>query len=424
MNIKDLNSKFENCACGKPHLCPIDYVNIGENALDSLIELSMPYSHILLVSDENTYKVCGEKVYSLLKDKTTKNLVLKSNSKVVIPNEESINVIENALTDENDLIIGIGSGVINDLCKYVSFFNHLPYYIVATAPSMDGYASVGAAMILNGMKVTVNACPPKAIIADTDVLKNAPIDMLKAGYGDIIGKYSCLNDWKLSALINGEYFCQSVYDLTLECANNVATLADGIINRDAKTVGVLMEALVIVGIMMSYVGSSRPASGSEHHLSHFFEITGILENADYFAHGIDVIYSAVCTENLREELLKIENLEPLPQITKSEYEEKINEIYHGISDEVINLQDKMGWYKTSKFDTYKKNWNKIKDILSEAPTSSEMQNYLDKIGLDMNDFKNLYGDDKIQNAIWFAKDLKDRYSVLWLYFDLKYKANS
>ena len=111
------------------------------------------------------------------------------------------------LQHEADLIIGVGSGVINDLCKHVSFKNDLAYYIVATAPSMDGYASVGAALILNGMKITLNARPPKAIIADTSVLKDAPIDMLRAGYGDIIGKYSCLNDWKLSHCVNGEYFC-------------------------------------------------------------------------------------------------------------------------------------------------------------------------------------------------------------------------
>ena len=421
MNIKELHEKFQNCNCSLEHVCPIDCVEISETALESLLKLCEPYHKILLVSDQNTYKVCGEKVYSLLKDKTTENLILKSNGKVVIPNEESVSAIENALTDENDLIIGIGSGVINDLCKYVSFFQKLPYFIVATAPSMDGYASVGAAMILNGMKVTVNACPPKAIIADTNVLKNAPIDMLKAGYGDIIGKYSCLNDWKLSALINGEYFCQAVYDLTLRCTKNVTTLADAILNRDAETVGVLMEALVTVGIMMSYVGSSRPASGSEHHMSHFFEITGILENTDYFAHGIDVVYSSVYTQTLREELLKIDSLEKAKQITKAEYEEKINKIYHSVANEVIALQNKMGWYEQNKFDTYKENWAKIKEILAEAPSSLEMQDYIKKIGLNMDEFKNLYGDEKIQNALWFAKDLKDRYSVLWLYFDLMYK---
>ena len=92
----------------------------------------------------------------------------------------------------------------------------MPYIIVATAPSMDGYASDGAAMITGGMKVTYKAGLPRAIIADTEVLCNAPTDMLKAGYGDIIGKFSALNDWKLSRCVNGEYFCNYIYDLTFE----------------------------------------------------------------------------------------------------------------------------------------------------------------------------------------------------------------
>ena len=124
--------------------------------------------------------------------------------------------------------------------------------------------------------------------------------MLQSGWGDIIGKYSCLNDWKLSALINGEYFCQAVYDLVYETAKNVETLASGILQRDEQAIAALMEALVIVGIAMSFVGNSRPASGSEHHLSHYFEITGILHNEPYYPHGTDVLYSSVVTARLRE----------------------------------------------------------------------------------------------------------------------------
>ena len=89
-------------------------------------------------------------------------------------------------------------------------FSKIPYIIVATAPSMDGYASDGAAMILGGMKETVKAGLPKAIIADTNVLKNAPMDMIKAGYGDIIGKYSALNDWKFANIVYGEFFCNYI----------------------------------------------------------------------------------------------------------------------------------------------------------------------------------------------------------------------
>ena len=170
----------------------------------------------------------------------------------------------------------MGSGVIQDLCKYVSYQAKLPYYIVATAPSMDGYASKGAAMIWDNMKVTYNAHVPEVIIGDVDVLKDAPMEMIQSGYGDILGKYSCLNDWKLSRVVNGEYFCRYVYDLTYEILCKTKDLGPKLLERDAAAIETLMEALVGVGIAMAYVGNSRPASGSEHHLSHFFEVTGIM----------------------------------------------------------------------------------------------------------------------------------------------------
>ncbi len=414
MNIQKLHEEFKNCSCKREHSCPIDFVEIGHGAVDAIPGICKDYKNILVVSDRNTYATCGEEVVSCLGNKVYKNLILKANGKVVIPNEEKIAEIEEAIDGETDLIVGVGSGVINDLCKYVSFKKNLRYCIVATAPSMDGYASVGSALILEGMKVTLNARPPMAIVADTSVLKDAPFDMIQAGYGDIIGKFSCLNDWKLSVLINGEYFCQKVYDLTENCTKKVAGLYEGIASRDEETIGALMEALVTVGIAMSYVGNSRPASGSEHHLSHFFEITGIIENKDYFAHGIDVAFSAVETAKIRERILK--SIPKKKEFLRDVWEADIRKIYSGVADGVITLQDKLGWYLKDDSTVVYEKWDEIKEILKEAPTPDEFIKMLSAVGLDFDKFKALYGDEKIKNAVRYAKDLKDRYTVLWLDF--------
>ena len=418
MNINELHESFKNCSCKKEHKCPIDHVVIGRGALSSLPSLCEGFENVILVSDENTYNACARDAFGILGDKIKKNLVLAANGDVVIPNEEKIDEIQKALPDKCDLIIGTGSGVINDLCKYVSFKNDLPYYIIATAPSMDGYASVGAALILEGMKITLNARPPKAIIADTAVLAKAPIDMIRAGYGDIIGKYSCLNDWRLSALINGEYFCQKVYDLTYSCAEKVKSLAKGVNLRDEETVGALMEALVTVGIAMSYVDCSRPASGSEHHLSHFFEITGILDKKEYFSHGIDVVFSSVETAKLREKL--ISRTPKKIAFDRKTWESDIRRIYTSSADGIIKLQDKLGWYEADDSDKVISKWDEIKQILADSPTPSEFIEMIEAAGLDYSEFEKLYGKEKIADAIRYAKDLKDRYSVLWLnfrYFD-------
>ncbi len=415
MNINDI-LKGINCSCGKTHTCDIENVYIEKDAISRLSQLCEAYKSILLVADENTYNACGEKVEKALYGKQTKSVIF-SGQKVLIPDEEAIASVKAGI-DCTDLIIGIGSGVIQDLCKYVSFFEKIPYMVVATAPSMDGYASTGAAMILRGMKETVPAGLPRAIIADTEVLKNAPMDMIKSGYGDIIGKYSALCDWKLSKAVNGEYFCQYIYDTTSDMINKTIKTAKGLLKRDEESVKTLMEALTVVGIMMSFAGSSRPASGSEHHLSHFFEIVGIVKNEPYFTHGTDVAYSTVITAQIREKLLET----PIPEVQhvpdREAYINTMNEIYGSVSQGCIALQDKVQSYNKDRLSIYKEKEKEIRSILSEMPSAEKIKEILSLAELDISEFYSLYGKDKINNAVLYAKDLKDRYTVLWMNYDL------
>lgn len=414
----DINKLLEgiNCDCGKTHTCDIKYVYIENNATKRLKEICKSYNNILLVADENTYSAAGEKTVTAL---TGKNItkVIFSGKEILVPNEEAIETVTQNLKN-TDLIVGIGSGVIQDLCKYVSFQNKIPYVIVATAPSMDGYASNGAAMITGGMKVTYPATLPLAIIADTEVLKNAPIDMIKAGYGDIIGKFSALNDWKLSHLINNEYFCEYIYNLTYNQIERTLKLANGILKRNEESIKTLMEALVIIGILMSFATSSRPASGSEHHLSHFFEITGIIHNTPYFPHGIDVAYSTVVTAEIREKIIKTKFPQKIYRHNETEYTEKMYSIYKQVANGCIELQEKIGNYKKNRLPVYLEKENEIKAILSEMPKANEIKDMLSLAELDINEFYSLYGKEKIENAVSYAKDLKDRYTVLWVNYDL------
>ena len=412
-DIRELVKGIHNCPCGLDHSCPTEAVEIGSGVLPKIVGLCADYDHILLVADQNTYRVCGQEVEALLDTQVEGKVVYQTGDKPLIPNEEALEKLEAAVTEKTQLIVGVGSGVINDLCKQVSFVKNLPYYIVSTAPSMDGYTSVGSALILKGMKVTLSARPPKAIVADTKVLKSAPMDMIQAGIGDILGKHSCLNDWKLSALIRGEYFCQKVYDLIYDAVETVGKLTEAAIDRDEAALGALMEALVAVGFEMSYVGNSRPASGSEHHLSHYFEITGILDNAPYFSHGIDVIYSAVVTAAVREKVRATEKPKAFTH-DAAVWEREIRRIYSSSADEVIKLQNKMGWYGEDGYQNVCEKWAQIRSVIAEAPGKAQMLELVKRIGLDYAEFEKLYGKKKIEDAVLYAKDLKDRYTVLWL----------
>lgn len=401
-----------DCSCGKHHTCDIGSVWVEKGAVARLEELCRDFSNALIVCDENTYAVAGK---SVEKYAPVVKTVMFSGKTVVIPNEEAIEKVTKAL-EGIDLIIAIGSGVMQDLCKYVSWKSGIPYFVVATAPSMDGYASSGAAMITDGMKVTYSAKIPEAIIADTEFIRTAPIEMIKAGYGDIIGKYSALSDWELGRIVNGEYFCPEIYKLTMDMVEKVLPLAEKLLERDEESVKVLMEALIIVGIAMSFAGNSRPASGSEHHLSHYFEITGIVDGTEYLPHGIDVVFSTWATCLIREKLVNRPFSDKL--FVEENKNEEIARVYKSVSDGCIALQEKLGTYKTNRVPAYIEHEKEIKELLKKVPTSDEIKAILDRIGLNLDDFFKTYSKEKICDAIRYAKDLKDRYTVLWMWYDM------
>lgn len=415
MNIAEL-LKGIDCSCGKHHACDIGYVAIERGAIDHLKKLCEGKQNVLLVADENTYKAAGQQTMAALAGKTLRSVIF-SGATILIPNEEAVAEVEKKL-EGIDVIVGIGSGVIQDLCKYVSFNSGIPYYIVATAPSMDGYASSGAAMIMGGMKVTYSAKVPDAILADPVVLKDAPFPMIQAGYGDIVGKYSALNDWKLSHAVKDEYFCQYIYDLTFDMLKKTLELADGLVQRDEESVKVLMEALVGVGIAMSFAGNSRPASGSEHHLSHYFEITGIVTDTEYLTHGIDVAYSTVKTAEIREALLNRQWPAVSYRQERSEYEAAMKAVYHEVAEGCIALQDKVGHYAADRMPIYLAKEEEIRAILAEHPKASEIEAMLTAVGMSMDEFYKIYDTEKIEKALVYAKDLKDRYTVLWMHYDM------
>jgi len=420
MNELDFQRSINDCLCGHEHKCDIKKVVIGENACEVIPSLMSGYKNILLVADQNTYAACGYMVYQQLTEHgfNVKNQIFQTGDAVLIPDEDALAAVDSAIDSGTQVIIAVGAGVINDICKYISFKHQLPYMIVATAPSMDGYASVGAALILKGMKVTLNGHVPKWIVADTNVLKDAPIDMIRAGVGDVLGKLSCLNDWKLSHIINDEYFCQQIYDMVMDEVNACKKDISLYLKRDPDCMGRLMKSLVVVGIAMAYVGNSRPASGSEHHLSHFYEIVNIMKNHEYFAHGIDVAYSTIITSHLREQLASASPASFHFAFNPDQWKMEVERVYDTLAPEIMALQKKVGFYDSNRLETITNKWDEIVQTLKEAPGKEEILGLLQTIGYNMDEYWNMYGEDMIKDSIVFAKDTKDRYTVLWLLYDI------
>lgn len=425
MDLSSLLGKPIACSCGQTHFCPMERVDTGIGALNVLPEIlrSHQWQNVLIAADENTYAVCGEAVEALCREAGAAATTYVYSSKgFLVPDEIAVFNLLNASSHDTQLILGIGSGVINDICKYVSFKLNLPYGIVATAPSMDGYASVGAAMITNQMKVTYTTRMPAFIIGDATILQSAPKEMILAGYGDMLGKFTALNDWELSHKINGEHYCPFVAGLVRDSLNDCIACADGIAAREPEALQTLMDGLVITGIAMALIGNSRPASGSEHHLSHYYEITGLLDHTPYFHHGIDVAYASILACAARHALPRLIAEKKSDSFDRAAWEQNIRRVYSTAADGVLELQARLPFYDEAaaaqRRSTIGEHQNELLELAAQVPTPEKLTDMLEKAGLPVADFYKQYGIEKLRDSVRYAKDLKDRYTVWWMMHDL------
>lgn len=189
-------------------------------------------------------------------------------------------------------ILAVGSGTLNDLAKRAGFLSGKPSFVLATAPSMDGYTSGVTPLIENGRKITRPSRIPAAVLLDYGILSGAPQIMIGAGVGDILAKYCSLADWRLGVAFTGEEYNEEaarVMSSALgECANALPALRGAAEEERREGIRRLMDALLVSGFAMAIAGSSRPASGAEHHMSHYLETNFLARGERIPLHGIKV----------------------------------------------------------------------------------------------------------------------------------------
>lgn len=430
MKIDEFLGRRYACSCGKEHRVAIEKVIIENRALNKLPEVlsSFGFKKVYLVADSNTYAAAGEQIEKLLRheDYLCHTHIFKRTNELV-PDEAAVGEFLLDIPKDTEVIIAVGSGVLNDLSKYMSWKLDIPYIICATATSMDGYASDGAALIIDNLKTTISTTMPKAIIADVDVLKEAPMEMLLAGFGDMLGKYSAINDWKLSHLINEEYFCKVVEAMVQNSLEKCVETAQGLLKREDNAVKNLMEGLVVTGIAMSYTGNSRPASGSEHHLSHFWEMMFLFDNKKAALHGIKVGIGTIATNYMREELsTRIPNFDEIAK-TASDFNTKkwmtdVEKLFRQAAPGVIELNRKEKINDTElrlmRLNKIKENWDNIVEVLKEVPDTSVIHSLLSGVGLPVNPAEVGVEKELVEKAVVYAKEVRARYTILQLLWDL------
>lgn len=298
---KEEFSMFEmDCNCiQKKHTAPIKVIEISEGAIQKIPEILKDYKKIFMVADKNTYEVAGKRVEQLLKESGQLSHIciidepeLPTNAnvgKVLIEagiDDEIYDI--NSFSTNPDYILAVGSGSVNDICRMVSYRIGIEYGVAGTAPSMDGYVSVVAPLIVGNRKIVYTCSTARHIIIDLNICANAPYELLLAGVGDMIGKYVAILDWEISNKLTGEYYCEKVANMVLDATAKCIELAVDLKSRKIDTIKNTIEGLIVSGLGIAYTGSSRPASGTEHMVGQTWEIMDIENGKVPNLHGIEV----------------------------------------------------------------------------------------------------------------------------------------
>ncbi len=260
----------------------------------------------LIVADGNTWVAAGEKVWSYFKGagiECRKHLFgMEEFHADSIYSDE----IGAELDEFPSIPVAVGSGVINDLCKLAAFRHNVPYMVVATAASVDGYSSSGASITVDGAKMTIECKAPKVILADTNVLASAPKEMTAAGYADLAAKIPAGGEWMIADLFGTEPIVPEAWKILYEILPEMIADPEGIAAGNPESVGILFAGLTLSGIAMQVAHSSRPASCAEHLYSHWLDMTGHTFNGKLQSHGFQVGVGTLTTCAFFDELLKMD----------------------------------------------------------------------------------------------------------------------
>ena len=293
---------------------------------------------------------------------------------------------------------------------------------------MDGYASATSSMALGGVKVTVKAKAPEVIIGDLDILSGAPVHMAKAGLGDMLAKYIAICEWRISNLINGEYYCEQVAQFTRESLKACVDRAPGLLTRDADSMDALFNGLINCDKSMDYAGVSRPAAGVEHYFSHIWDMRGLEFGTPVSSHGVQCALGTLYTIKAYEALKKVvpDKQKALDYAANFDFEDwgrQLTEFVGKGAEAMIALEAKEHKYDVEnhkkRIEVIVDKWDEILKIIDEElPTLAEFEAILDSFEAPKSLAEVGMDDSNLGMVLKSTKDIRDKYILSRLLWDL------
>ena len=413
MMIIDSKKYSGKCLCGYEHKMTTEFCIIESGCMANMDAYITKYGlngFSAAIYDENTYIATKD-----IRPKADKEIILSpvdlhaDNHGVMLAMEQ--------LPENCDYLIAIGSGTIHDITRYCAYEKGIPFISCPTAASVDGFCSSVAAMTWDGFKKTFEAVAPKIVIADLNIISKAPMFLTNAGFGDMIGKFIALADWKIAHTLTNEYFCATIHDMTLDATKAVIESAEAIKDGDITAYEKLTYGLLMSGLAMQMLGNSRCASGAEHHISHLIEMQpeGLGVKSDAL-HGekVGVGTLLACREyhRLKDSNLKWEDYHE----ASSDY---IKDMFGERLSGAIITENSNDCSSGITAKTIKVNQNTIYKIINTIPSYNELINKYEILGVKSNLSDIDVPDEKLDLLLEYSPLVRNRLTLMRLRRALK-----
>jgi glycerol-1-phosphate dehydrogenase [NAD(P)+] len=391
----------------------------------------LPGRRVLVVDDATTHRLAGARAAALLRqaDYGVDTLTLPTPATGhVVADDATVATVKAAIRPDIDFLLAVGAGTVNDVTKLASTQANVPYLVCPTGLSMNGYTSAIAAMLSQGVKRTIPARPAVAVVADLDILSTAPAVMTRAGLGDILSKPVSTADWMLAHLIKGEYYCQVPLRLVERAERACRASAVAIGHGTPEGLQPLAEALFLSGISMVVAGSSSPASGGEHLLSHYWDMTAHLHGRPGHFHGAQVGVATLVTATLYAHLRCLDPADIDIAALRAQYpdwstQERLMRRVHGPLAEAIIPEARKKYLprdqKEQEWRFIRTHWQDIWQALDAILLPAQaIREVLQAAGAPTTMRALGISAAELRTAFLHAKDMRGRYTVLDFAHDL------
>lgn len=383
----------------------------------------------VVVADETTFGLAGEVVTASLEASgiAVQPPVILPNVPALHADYEHVAAVRSALANApgGTIPVAVGSGTLNDLTKRAAFEIGVPYIVVGTAASMDGYTASGASLVKSGFKQTLPCDAPVAVVADPVLLVEAPAAMTAAGYGDLIGKIPAGADWLVADALGVEPLRPDIWAMVQDPLRAAIGDPDAVRRRDVAAVEQLFLGLVMTGLAIQATGSSRPASGSEHQFSHLWEMRG-LETS----HGFKVAFGTLWSTRIYESILAREArdidwegaVDRWPDLEAQEREVSAHiDDPAMVAQALVEVRAKYVPKEAlrERLMTLRNQWAPLRERLrAQLIPSSELRDLLQRAGCPVTPEEIGLMPDQVRESMVAARLIRRRYTVLDLVLEL------